>query len=88
MGQDISKSYIPPPLSLRDCYVDGEIDLVRYRLYRRRTYKNLFIDVKAMIKKNKKRKLNNTMTVSSKKSRAPRSVKRHHTEVRCEDGSF
>ena len=54
MGQDISKSYIPPPLSLRDCYVDGEIDLVRYRLYRRRTYKNLFIDVEAMIKKNNK----------------------------------
>ena len=71
MGQDISKSYIPPSLSLHDCYIDGEIDLVRYRLYQRRTYKNLFIDVEAMIKKNKKRKLNKTITVSSKKSRTP-----------------
>ena len=89
MGQDISKSYIPPPLTLRDCYVDGEIDLVRYRLYRKRTFKNNFIDVESMIKNNKKRKLMDTPTnKSSKKERTPRSVKRHHNKVRCEDGSL
>jgi hypothetical protein len=88
MGQDISKSYIPPPLSLRDCYVDGEIDLVRYRLYRKRQYKNLFIDVEAMIRKNKKRKVSDTENRTAKKPRTPRSVKRHHHQVRCEDGSL
>ena len=41
-----------------------------------------------MIKKNNKRKRNKTSTVSSKKARSQRTVKRHHTQIRCEDGSF
>ena len=41
-----------------------------------------------MIKNNKKRKLNNTTKKSSKKQRAPRSVKHHHNQVRCENGSL
>ena len=88
MGQDISKSYIPPPLTLWDCYVDGEINLVRYRLYCKRTYNNNFIDIESMIKSNKKRKLNDTTKKSSKKQRAPRSVKLHHNQVQYEDGSL
>ena len=82
MEQDISKSYIPPPLMLCDCYLDGKTDLVRYRLYCRRIYKNNFIDIESMIKNknNKKKKLNDT-TKSSKKQRTPRSVKCHHTQV-------
>ena len=36
MGQNISKSLIPPPLSLRDCFIDGRIDIARYIYYRRR----------------------------------------------------
>ena len=40
MGQEISQSYTPPPLTLRDCIIDGQIDLARYRLYARRVYEN------------------------------------------------
>ena len=36
MGNDISSSIIPPPLSLHDCLVDGELDLMRYYMYKRR----------------------------------------------------
>jgi hypothetical protein len=88
MGQDISKSYLPPPVSLRDCYVDGEIDLVRYWLFWQRTYKRNFIDIEAMMNNNKKRKLNEKSNVQRKKPRAPRSMKQHHHQVRCEDGTL
>jgi len=44
MGQEISISYSPPPLTLRDCLVDGQIDLTRYRLYARRVYDNEYTD--------------------------------------------
>ena len=36
MGQDISKSLNPPPLSLQDCLVNGKFDLTRYVYYRRK----------------------------------------------------
>ena len=36
MGQSISKASSAPPLTLRDCLVNGRIDLTRYRLYARR----------------------------------------------------
>jgi hypothetical protein len=88
MGQDISKSYLPPPVSLRNCYVDDEIDFVQYQLFCQRTYKNNFIDIEAMMKKNKKRKLKDKLNAQTRKPRAPRSAKRHHNQVRCEDGTL
>ena len=36
MGQDISKSITPPPLTLHHCFVDGKIDIPRYLYYRRK----------------------------------------------------
>ena len=33
---DVSKSIIPPPLSLTDCLFDGQIDPIRYLFYQRR----------------------------------------------------
>ena len=36
MGQDISTSLNPPPLSLQDCLVDGKFDVTRYMYYRRK----------------------------------------------------
>ena len=36
MGQDISTSLNPPPLSLQDCLVDGKFDVTRYIYYRRK----------------------------------------------------
>ena len=40
MGNDISTSTIPPPFTLRDCIVDGELNLYRYRAYRQRLQRN------------------------------------------------
>ena len=88
MGQETSKSCISPALTLRDCYVDGEIDLMRCRLYHKRTSKANFIDIESIIKNNNKRKLNDTAKKHTKKPIEPRSVKRHHNQVRCEDGSL
>ena len=36
MGQDLSTAINPPPLTLTHCFVDGNIDLSRYYIYKRR----------------------------------------------------
>ena len=53
MGQDISKAYTPPPLSLWDCLLDGHNNLAKYRLYSKRNKTHGYIDIKALLKENK-----------------------------------
>ena len=36
MGQDISQAVLPPPLTLTHCFVDGNIDMGRYFIFKRR----------------------------------------------------
>ena len=36
MGDDISSSISPPPVNLNDCFINGEIDLYRYKAYKNR----------------------------------------------------
>ena len=36
MGQDLSKSLIPPPFTLLDCLVNGKLDFARYIYFRRK----------------------------------------------------
>ena len=36
MGQDISTAFNPPPLSLRQCFIDDKFSLPHYLIYRRR----------------------------------------------------
>ena len=36
MGFDIASYLEPPPISITDCLVNGEIDIHRYRMYKRR----------------------------------------------------
>ena len=36
MGQDLSTAINPAPLTLTRCFVDGNIDLSRYYIYKRR----------------------------------------------------
>ena len=43
--QQISQAYAPSPLTLRDCLVDGQIDLTRYRLCTRRVYDSEYSDL-------------------------------------------
>jgi hypothetical protein len=64
------------------------INTPQHQLFCQRTYKNNFIDIEAMMKKKKKRKLNEKLNAQTKKPRAPRSVKRHHNQVQCEDGTL
>ena len=36
MGNDLSTSILLAPLSLNDCHIDGELDLMRYYIYKRK----------------------------------------------------
>ena len=84
MGQDISKSLNPPPLSLQDCLVNGKFDLTRYVYYRRKI--DMINDDISSHQLQRKRKFNNETDI--KKSAQPRSVKRHKLLVRNDDGSL
>ena len=87
MGQEISQAYTPPPLSLRDCLVDGSIDLARYRIYCKRAYEDEYEDIHQSILKRKK---SNTPPKSNpKKKRTKRSIKKHHDiRVRGSNGEI
>ena len=89
MGQDISKVVNPPPLTLTHCFLDGNIDLGRYCVYKRRQAQH----EKASLmhrKNNKKRRRTFNETLSSKKKirNSSRSVKRYELLVRDTDGSL
>ena len=36
MGQENSKPFYPPPTSFQQCFLDGELCIYRYYLYRRK----------------------------------------------------
>ena len=86
MGQDISTAFTPPPLSFRDCFVDGRINLAKYIVYSTTTQDDDYIDIEELLNK-KKRKCNNRKT-SSKKKVSVRSLKRHPIICRADDGSL
>ena len=81
MGQNISKACAPPPLSLRDCIVNGKIDLTCYRLYTRRHYDHEYEQKK--LSSTIKRKLNE----SQPKPKSARSVKRHVIQLPNHNGT-
>ena len=89
MGQDISKSINPPPLTLQDCFVDGKFDLARYLYYSRRMdeidnqFYNNFSNLIS-----KKRKYESIEHSSNVKKDHTRSVKKHKLLVRNSDGSL
>ena len=83
MGNDISQAYTPPPLSLRDCLVDGQIDLARYRLHAKRQYEDEYQDIHQTRLSNN----NNNEQSSKKRQKTTRSVKRHKIQIRDKDGN-
>ena len=87
MGQDISKSITPPPLSLTDCVVDGKIDLPRYMYYQKRTY-GINIDSQFMSMSTTKKRHQDHDGNCTPKKRRKRSVKRHKLIVRDEEGKL
>ena len=86
MGQDISKSIIPPPLTLQDCFVNGQINLARYLYYRRRSnhLMHAISGDRKLLKK--KRKYNHLDFIQNKKQKKLRSTKKYKSMVRDRDG--
>ena len=92
MGNDISRSIIPPPLSINDCVVDGELDLMRYYMYKRRQRIQLIQSTQLKEIVNLKRK-RNEVTLSSKeqshyRERKLRRLKKRKLWIRGEDGNL
>ena len=85
MGQEISKAYTPPPISLRDCLVDGQIDFAHYRIYSRRQYDDEYEDIH-QTRLNKRKK--SSYPPKSNRKKTKRSVKKHDIEVRDKDGTI
>ena len=84
----MSSSTLPPPLSLRNCYADGVLDVIRYCNYskkRRQIHSNHLLP-KSMTNKNLGRKTK-PVDMSMKRQRY-RSVKKHETLVRDPSGSL
>ena len=86
MGQDISKSITPPPLTLTDCLVNGQIDTVRYTYYRRR--KDDIQNSNYIISNITSKKRIFDALPTSKKLNTKRSVKRHKLLIRDDDGQL
>lgn len=82
MGQNMSKSYTPPPLSLRDCIVNGTIDITLYRLCSRRQYDDEYDGQNFSTKL--KRKFNKTEA----KPKCVRSANRHVMQFPNNDGTL
>ena len=88
MGQDISKSITPPPLSLQDCIVNGQINVSRYVYYRKQTNGVGINDNVMTMDLSKKRLRDNDETGTSSKRRKRRSVKKHKLLVRDDNGEI
>ena len=95
MGQEISKSFVPPPITFQQCFVNDEFSLPRYILYRRNRdleddqFKRM-MDIFSARRKRKYADLNSN-NLSSNSSVASstssvRSVKKHKLLVRADDG--
>ena len=88
MGQDISKSITPPPLSLTDCMVNGKIDIPQYKYYRRwlddMDDNNVFINFNHNLNQNKI----GSSKSNRKREQRHRAVKRNKLLVRNDDGSL
>ena len=83
MGNSLKKSVFNPPLTFRECYVDGKLDIARYFLYRRRLEENedamaMVSEIYFKVKSKRKRKAETMSSSVVKKPRVhSRSVKRH-----------
>ena len=90
----VKKSVFNPPLTFRECYVDGKLDIVRYFLYRRRLEENedamaMASEIHLKLKLKRKRQAEIMSSSVSKKQRVhSRSVKRHRILFRKDDGTL
>ena len=85
MGYDIP-SILTTPLSFKDCFADGEVDINRYWNYKRRRRRktNASQILTAIIKKTRKRKIDEPLVYNCR----TRSVKKHKLMYRDDDGNL
>ena len=88
MGTNIATASPPPPLTLQDCVVNGEIHLARYYYYRRRLDSTCQILQHQESRRRKKRRVVSSSGSIGKKRKVVRSVKKHILQVRNKDGSL
>ena len=90
MGQDISKTLYPPPLTFQQCFINNELCIHRYFIYRRRMDEDdkLFQLKMKFFNLSKKRKFDdiNDSNNSCSSHSHTRSVKKHKLLVRGDDG--
>ena len=88
MGNDFSTSIIPPPITLRDCFIDGELNLYRYQAYRQRIdRRRLQTSRIKSLRSNIASQLNSSHQKRVVK-RTPRTVKKHRLFVRGDNGEL
>ena len=92
MGNDISSSIIPPPLSINDCVVDGELDLMRYYMYKRRLRTQLLQSTQLKkIVNHKRKRHDNALSLKAQslfRKRKKRTMKKRQLWIRGEDGEL
>ena len=83
----MSSSTLPPPLSLRDCYVDGSLDVIRYYAFsrKRRQTNHSRVVLQSIIDKSRRRSTKPVEAVLIKRQYY-RSVKKHKILVRDPSG--
>ena len=86
MGQDISKAFTPPPLTFRDCLIDGRIDVAKYMIYSQSIIEEETLDIEEFSNTNKRKCYDQDSVTSSNKK--ARSTKRFPILCRADDGSI
>ena len=89
MADQITHSISTIPLSLRDCFVNGEVDIYRYWTYKRRKQRkmNNLLILDSIVKKTRKR-TNIEMESKPINDRTSRSVKRRKLLCRDNGGDW
>ena len=82
MCNDILASTTPPPFTLRDCIVDGELNLYRYRAYRQRVQRNMLYNSRFRSFRSKMTSQSNNYHQKHDTKRKYRSIKKHRLFVR------
>ena len=88
MGNDLSTSIIPPPFTLRDCFVDGELNLYRYRAYRQRKERYRLHNLRVRSLRSKMSTHSNSNHHKRVRKRNTRSTKKHRLFVRDDNGEL
>ena len=91
MGNSLEKAFMNPPFTFQQCFVNDELDLARYLMYRRRIDEiddamsaahQIYFNIQK-----RKRKLDSEYVKSSKRKYI-RTVQAHRILVREDDGSL